>query len=74
MKTLNCHVPLTLRVRGEPSAIDWAALEDALAVRYVAALRRGLAELSRRPAVPREPQEPVRERLDPSREWWSVDS
>jgi hypothetical protein len=74
MTTLNCHVPLTLRVRGEPSAVDWAALEDALTVRYTAALRRGLAELSRRPMAPPAADEPVRERLDPQREWWSVDS
>ena len=47
LKTLNCHIPLKLHIRGELSEDDWALLEEALVARYTHALRKGVQELTR---------------------------
>lgn len=47
MQTINCYIPLKLRLRGEPGEDDWANLEEVLVVQYSRALKRSIAELTR---------------------------
>ena len=47
MQTIQCHLPLKLRVSGEPTEDDWNALERALTAQYTRALRRSLDALER---------------------------
>ena len=45
MQTINCYIPLKLRLRGEPSEDDWANLEEAVVARYRRTLRGSLVEV-----------------------------
>src|SRR5438132_3277838 len=47
MRTINCYVPLKLKLSGQLSEDDWAALEEALVAQYTRALRRSLEEMAR---------------------------
>src|SRR6266487_280506 len=47
MQTINCYIPLKLRLRGETSEDDWANLEEVLVARYTRTLRRSIAKLTR---------------------------
>ncbi len=45
MTTINCYIPLKLRLRGELSEDEWLALEDKLVTLYVRAIKHSLREL-----------------------------
>jgi hypothetical protein len=47
MQTINIHIPLKLRLRGELSEANWADLEKALLAQYTRAIERSLAELAK---------------------------
>jgi len=47
MQTINCYIPLKMRLGGELSEDDWAAFEDALVATYKRVIERSLSELSR---------------------------
>jgi hypothetical protein len=62
---IDCHVPVTIRLAGEPNGEAWSELQETLARRYSEALKRALAEArSTRSAGP---FFPARERFDPAR-------
>jgi hypothetical protein len=65
MHAINCHLPLKVRLCGEPSEDDWAKLEDALTEQYSRALQRSFAEISRKRPIAA--AEDVREPFRPSR-------
>src|SRR2546423_10785735 len=46
MQTINCYIPLKLRLLGEPSENDWAALEERLVALYTRALTRSVTKLT----------------------------
>jgi hypothetical protein len=74
MQTINCYIPLKLRLRGEPGEDDWAALEEALVAQYTRTLSRSIAELTRsrliQPGIPEAVAEPfAQERSGPEGYW-----
>src|SRR5438105_303149 len=67
MQTINCYIPLKLRLRGEPGEDDWATLEEVLVAKYTSVLKRSLAELTRSQFIRAEVHEDVREPFAPER-------
>lgn len=47
MQTINCYIPLKLRLRGELREDDWNALEEVLVAKYTSMLKRSVAELTK---------------------------
>lgn len=47
MKSINVHIPLKLRIRGEFSGDNWSDLEKALFNQYTRAIERSLVELAK---------------------------
>src|SRR5438876_2322935 len=67
VQTINCYVPLKLRLRGEPGEDDWATLEEVLVAKYASMLKRSVAELTKSQFVKAEMLEDVREPFAPER-------
>lgn len=47
MATINCYIPLKLRLQGELSENEWVNLEEKLVALYVRAIERSLRELAK---------------------------
>ncbi|HYU72553.1 MAG TPA: hypothetical protein VEL31_07720, partial [Ktedonobacteraceae bacterium] len=61
MQTINCYIPLKLRMSGELGEDDWVALEEVLVAQYTRALRRSIAELTQSRFIESGMSEEVRE-------------